>query len=108
MLPPRRAEAGPWLPGLQARRVQLQDVGGHQAKDADALAKQLDLHVEHIRDGRSADDLLYEILLKSGFPLTTPVETITLAAKQVHSVAERRAAGLPEPRADAGTGPRNR
>ena len=56
-------------------------------KDAAELAKQLDLHVDHIRDGRSADDLLYEILLKSGYPLTTPVETVQLAGKTVHSVA---------------------
>lgn len=56
-------------------------------KDADALANQLELHVEHIRDDRSANDLLYEILLKSGFPITTPTDTLTLAGKQVHSVA---------------------
>ena len=55
--------------------------------DAPALEKQLELHVEHIREGRTADDLLYEILLKSGFPLTTPVEALTLAGKTVHSVA---------------------
>lgn len=56
-------------------------------KDAEGLAKQLEMHVDHIRDGRTASDLLYEILLKSGFPLTTPVETLTLAGKAVHSVA---------------------
>jgi adenine-specific DNA-methyltransferase len=56
-------------------------------KDAESLAKQLVLHVEHIRDGRTADDLIYEILLKSGFPLTTRVEKLTLAGKQVQSVA---------------------
>ncbi|MEK7206348.1 MAG: site-specific DNA-methyltransferase, partial [Pseudomonadota bacterium] len=56
-------------------------------KDAEGLAKQLELHVDHIHDGRTADDLLYEILLKSGFPLTTPVETLMLAGKAVHSVA---------------------
>ena len=56
-------------------------------RDAPMLEKQLDLHVDHIRDGRTADDLLYEILLKSGFPLTTPVETLKLADKTVHSVA---------------------
>jgi adenine-specific DNA-methyltransferase len=43
--------------------------------------------VEHIREGRTADDLLYEILLKSGFPLTTPVEVLQLSGKAVHSVA---------------------
>jgi len=52
-----------------------------------ALEQQLELHVEHIRKGRTADDLLYELLLKSGFPLTTPVEKKTLAGKTVYSVA---------------------
>jgi adenine-specific DNA-methyltransferase len=56
-------------------------------KDATALEKQLELHVDHIREDRTADDILYEILLKSGFSLTTPVETLTLAGKTVHSVA---------------------
>ena len=56
--------------------------------DALALEKQLDLHVEHIREGRTADDLLYELLFKSGFPLATPVETFKLADKTVYSVAE--------------------
>ena len=56
-------------------------------RDVADLAKQLDLHVEHIREGRTANDLLYEILLKSGFALTTPVETLQLTGKTVHSVA---------------------
>ena len=55
--------------------------------DAPMLEKQLDLHVDHIRDGRTANDLLYEILLKSGFPLSTPVEGLKLGGKTVHSVA---------------------
>ena len=55
--------------------------------DTPALEKQLELHVDHIRDGRTANDLLYEILLKSGFPLTTPVKELKLADKTVHSVA---------------------
>lgn len=41
-------------------------------KDGNALEEQMFSHVEHIRDGRSESDLLYELLLKSGFPLTTP------------------------------------
>ena len=53
----------------------------------DALGQQLELHIDHIRKGRSSEDLLYEILLKSGFPLTTPVETFGIDGKAVHSVA---------------------
>jgi adenine-specific DNA-methyltransferase len=57
------------------------------AHDAPALEEQLDMHVEHVREGRSNEDLLYEILLKSGFPLTTPVDAVTMAGKTVYAVA---------------------
>ena len=57
------------------------------AMDAAALSEQLDLHVDHIRDSRTDDDILYELLLKSGFPLTTPVEKKTLEGKRVYAVA---------------------
>lgn len=59
-----------------------------KSKDPETLAKQLDLHVEHIRAGRTNQDLLYEVLLKSGFPLTTRVETLTLGGRKVNSVAD--------------------
>ena len=52
-----------------------------------ALQQQLELHIDHIRDGRTAEDILYEILLKSGFSLTTPLEHLTLTGKTVYSVA---------------------
>jgi len=55
--------------------------------EVEALEKQLDLHVDHIREGRTVEDLLYEILIKSGYPLTTTVEVLQLAGKPVHSVA---------------------
>ena len=56
-------------------------------KDSTALAQQLELHIEHVREGRTSEDILYEILLKSGFPLTTPVEKIELEGKAIYSVA---------------------
>ncbi|MFZ3150990.1 MAG: site-specific DNA-methyltransferase [Anaerolineaceae bacterium] len=56
-------------------------------KDAAALEQQLELHIEHIREGRNQDDILYELLLKSGFPITTPIESLMLAGKKVFSVA---------------------
>jgi adenine-specific DNA-methyltransferase len=56
--------------------------------DSGVLEKQLELHINHIRQGRTQDDLLYELLLKSGFPLTTPVEAKTLAGKTVFSAAD--------------------
>ena len=57
------------------------------AHDAQALEEQLDMHVDHVREGRSNEDLLYEILLKSGFSLTTPVDAVPMAGKIVYAVA---------------------
>jgi len=56
------------------------------AHETPALEEQLQLHVDHIRPGRTPGDLLYEVLLKSGFELTTRVETLLLAGTIVHSV----------------------
>ena len=55
--------------------------------DEKVLVRQLELQIDHIRPGRQAEDILYEILLKSGFPLTTPVEMLTLAGKTLYSAA---------------------
>jgi adenine-specific DNA-methyltransferase len=52
----------------------------------DALGRQLELHIDHIQKDRASEDLLYEILLKSGFPLTTPIEMLTMEGKTVYSV----------------------
>lgn len=57
-------------------------------KDEADLAKQLTLHVDHLVEGRSQEDLLYELLLKSGFPLDTQIEKVTLADKTVFSIAD--------------------
>ena len=42
--------------------------------------------VDHIEPGRSAQDVLYELLLKLGLDLCAPVETRTIAGKSVHGV----------------------
>lgn len=52
------------------------------------LTKQLELHIDHIRDGRKEEDLLFELLLKSGFPLTTKVESIVMEEKTVYSISD--------------------
>lgn len=57
-------------------------------KEKEAIQKQLSLHVDHINPISSQEDILYEILLKSGFPLTTKIDQITLADKIVFSIAE--------------------
>ena len=51
----RRQQAGPRLPRLQAGRVQLHAVGRRGRRTTpSALETQLELHVDHIREGRTA------------------------------------------------------
>ena len=59
-----------------------------QPKDDAELSKQLTLHVDHLVEGRAQEDVLYELLLKSGFPFDAKVEKITLVGKTVFSVAD--------------------
>ena len=54
----------------------------------DDLGKQLQLHINHINPDSSSEDILYEILLKSGFPLTAKIEKIRLARKDVFSIED--------------------
>jgi len=56
--------------------------------DTEVLSKQLEFHVSHIRENRTPEDILYEILLKSGFPLPTQVEKIIVCGKSVYGIAD--------------------
>jgi len=56
--------------------------------DTNALSTQLDLHVDHIRDGRASEDILYEVLVKSGFELTTQINKIDSNGRTIYSIAE--------------------
>ncbi|MBF0325491.1 MAG: site-specific DNA-methyltransferase [Alphaproteobacteria bacterium] len=51
------------------------------------LAAQLELHIDHVATESSAEDILYELLLKDGFPLAVPIKTLGLAGKEVFSIA---------------------
>ncbi|MCP5489088.1 MAG: hypothetical protein H7A43_10640 [Verrucomicrobia bacterium] len=43
---------------------------------------------QHIDPNAGQEDILYELLLKAGFPLTTKVEKVQMAGKDVFSVAD--------------------
>ena len=62
--------------------------GRADAGDAEALARQLELHVDHRRSGSTSDDIVHEILLKAGYPLTTSVETLVIAGSEVFSIED--------------------
>jgi len=52
----------------------------------EAIEKQLEMHVEHINPKSSQEDILFELLLKAGFELTTKIEKIPLVGKTVYSI----------------------
>jgi adenine-specific DNA-methyltransferase len=56
--------------------------------ETNELQNQLTLHVDHIKADSSAEDILYELLLKAGFALTTKVKKVTLAGKEVFSIED--------------------
>ena len=56
------------------------------AESFDTVGSQLDLHIDHVDQAAHSDDILYELLMKAGFPLTTKVASIELAGKQVFSI----------------------
>ena len=58
------------------------------AEQAGNIEKQLEMHVEHISPESGAEDVLYELLLKAGFPLSTHVQTLEMAGKQVFFIEE--------------------
>lgn len=57
-----------------------------RADQVEDLISKLEDHVGHVREAASRESLLFELLLKAGFSLTTRFETIEIAGKQVFSV----------------------
>lgn len=52
----------------------------------DKIIKQLQLAIENINPTSSEEDILYELLLKSGFSLTTKIDEIEIAGKKIYSI----------------------
>jgi len=53
-----------------------------KVSDAKALGEQMQLHVHHVLEGRTEQDLFAEILLKSGFMLTASVLVVELGERE--------------------------
>jgi len=54
--------------------------------DASDLEQTLLDHADHLVEGRSEQDVLYELLLKRGVDLTVPIEKKEIAGKTVYSI----------------------
>ena len=62
--------------------------GRAEMGDAEALARQLEMHVDHRRSDCTDDDVVHEILLKTGYRLTTRVEIVEVAGAEVFSIED--------------------
>lgn len=78
--------------GIKVFKLDKSNLSGWSVRSGDIsegdLERQLQLHVDHIQSGSSQEDIVYELLLKSGFPPNAVVEKIKVAEKEVFSVAE--------------------
>jgi adenine-specific DNA-methyltransferase len=72
--------------GFRCFRLDRSNIAAWSPKPADLKASLFD-HAEHVVEGRTADDVLHELLLKLGLDLCVPTLTKTIAGKQVQSVA---------------------
>lgn len=62
--------------------------GSNTNASEDEIAKQLTTHLDHILPLATQEDILYELLLKSGFMPTVKVEKLEMAGKTVFSIAD--------------------
>ena len=79
---------GPDYEGDLGFRVFKLDTSNIRAWDPapDDLEGALHDAIDHVRPGRTEQDILYELLLKLGLDLCVPIETQKIAGKSVHSV----------------------
>jgi adenine-specific DNA-methyltransferase len=83
-------DAKKYVRGVRVFRLTESNFSSWQAEasgDVNDLTNQLELHINHIRRDRTDQDLLFELLLKSGYQLTTSIATLNLAGTTVHSAS---------------------
>lgn len=77
----------PPLPDLGFRvfKLDTSNIRAWNSKPDDLEASLFD-HQDHLLEGRSEADVLYELLLKLGLDLCVPIEQRSIAGKAVHAV----------------------
>jgi len=63
---------------------------GDVIETGEQLAEQIQLFAKSEKEGAAVEDMLYELLLKFGQELTTPVETLDVACSKVFAIHERQ------------------
>lgn len=63
---------------------------GDGIDDAETLAAQIEMFIKAEKDGTAVENILYELLLKFGQPLTTAIEKLEIMGKQVFTINGRK------------------
>lgn len=71
--------------GFRVFKLDTSNIRAWNPNPADLEASLFD-HQDHLHEGRSEADVLYELLLKLGLDLCVPIEQRTIAGREVHSV----------------------
>ncbi|MDZ4198906.1 MAG: site-specific DNA-methyltransferase [Kiritimatiellia bacterium] len=71
--------------GFRVFKLDSSNIRAWDSKPEDLDQELLD-SVQHVKEGRTESDILYEVLLKLGLDLCVPIETRKLAGKQVQSI----------------------
>ncbi|MCA0387291.1 MAG: site-specific DNA-methyltransferase [Bacteroidetes bacterium] len=73
---------------FKLRRSNFATWDANVEKNVDALTEQLFKNVDHISPAAEQEAILYELLLKAGFELTTEISKLTITDKIVYSVMD--------------------
>ncbi len=71
---------------LDTSNMKLWDDTPIEDGDLDTLFERIDEHINGLKAGRSDEDLLFEILLKMGYPLTAAVDADTVDGLAVYKI----------------------
>lgn len=71
--------------GFRVFKLDTSNIKAWEPKKDDLVAS-LTEHTQNLKDARSEQDILFELLLKLGLDLTVPIEQKTIAGKKVHSI----------------------
>ncbi|WCM42538.1 site-specific DNA-methyltransferase [Flavobacterium sp. CBA20B-1] len=73
--------------GFRVYRLDSSNMQDVYYKPQDYTQNTLDLFADNVKEGRTAEDLVTQIMLDWGLPLSLPIERKTISGKEVYAVA---------------------
>ena len=74
--------------GVKVFRLDSSNFKVWAVESGEEIGTQIEMHIDHLLKSSSPEDVLYELLLKAGFPLTTQVRTVEMSGQSVFSIED--------------------